>query len=69
MPSIPRGRRVETVPARRRPPVAPKPDFRRIFLEPKYTDPDLIAAYEPGEEDEHADRRPRGGRGARYRTD
>ncbi|MFB6887168.1 hypothetical protein ACFCY8_40840 [Streptomyces noursei] len=70
MSTMPRARRAETVPAaaRRRPPSTPKPDYRRIFLEPRYTDPILVADYQQMWEEERTSRRT-GARTSRPRTD
>ncbi|MEU6331561.1 MULTISPECIES: hypothetical protein [unclassified Streptomyces] len=70
MSTMPRARRVESVPAARRrpPPATPKPDYRNIFLEPRYTDPSVAAEYQQLWEEERASRRT-GSRGSRPRTD
>ncbi|MFD3424243.1 hypothetical protein [Streptomyces decoyicus] len=70
MSTMPRARRVERAPVGRRrpPPATPKPDYRNIFLEPRYTDPNIAAEYQELWEEERASRRPTA-RGPRHRTD
>ncbi|GGX54388.1 hypothetical protein [Streptomyces noursei] len=69
MSTMPRARRAQTVPAaRRQPPATPKPDYRKVFLEPRYPDPSVAADYEQQWEDEQAARRTKT-RGPRHRTD
>ncbi len=52
---------------RRQQPAAPLPDYRNVFLEPHYTDPDVAAAYQEAWEEEQASRRA-GGRASRRRA-